>query len=380
MRKVFRGIAAFGFLVFFNTGCPSPVAVNPQALAQENACVQSLQAGDYQGAQTRCELCLEYNEKVPECVNGLGLVAYANNNTETAIKYFTQAIQMSANFAQARNNLGAIYFKQNKFEEALPFFKGAANIDPGYQDARYNFALSYLRIGQKAMVANDKKTAQAKFALAQDQYRKLMAVNSTHANSYRDMGLIMTYLASMQTEQEKLQSDLGKANDYFKQCLQVDGNNEGCRESYGHTLLYQNQFDLALYQFVQCLAVDKTNVVCIQGMEAAYQGSQMKSGALGSYMQMLKNNPNDAQGHLGYCIALFQNGMNDMAASECQKAVQLNPKLCDAYYQLGMYYKKTLNSSNALTNCRSYILCDQSQKNTDQTAQCQRVITTLSGQ
>lgn len=379
MRKVFLAIAALGIFVFVSN-CIAPVATNPQALAQENACVQSLQLGDYQGAKTRCELCLEYNEKVPECVNGLGLVAYANNDTDTAIKYFTQAIQMSSNFAQARNNLGAIYFKQSNFAEALPFFKASVNIDPGYQDARYNLALSYLRVGQKEMLTQNSKKAKSDFSLAQDQYRKLMAVNSTYANAYRDMGLIMTYLASMETDQGKLQSDLNKANDYFKQCLQVDSNNEGCRESYGHTLLYQNQFDMALYQFVQCLSIDKTNVVCIQGMADAYQGSQMKSGALSTYMQMLKANPNDAQGHLGYCIALFQNGMNDMAASECQTASQLNAKLCDAYFQLAMYYKKTLNSNNALSNCRSYILCDQSQKNTDQTAQCQRVITTLSGQ
>ncbi|MDA0713582.1 MAG: hypothetical protein O2897_06310, partial [bacterium] len=80
-------------LIFFGLSCRGPAALNPNALAQENACIQSLKIGDYQGAQTRCQLCLEYNEQVPECINGLGLVAFANNDLKTATKYFTKAIQ-----------------------------------------------------------------------------------------------------------------------------------------------------------------------------------------------------------------------------------------------------------------------------------------------
>jgi tetratricopeptide (TPR) repeat protein len=366
--------------VLLCVSCPKPTVTSPQALAQENACVQSLQISDYEGAKIRCELCLEYDESIPECVNGLGLVAFGQNDTPTAIKYFTQAIKMSETFAQARNNLGAIYFKQLDYSTALPLFQAAVEIDPGYQDARYNYALTYLRMAQKASSAGDNKTAQANYALAQDQYLKLIAVNPGYANGYRDLGLIMTYLASMETVQSAVQADLNKANEYFKQCLQINPNNETCHESYGHTLLYQNQYDMALYQFVQCLAENKNNSVCIQGLDASYQGSQIKNSALTTYVQMLKKNPDDPQGHYGYCSALFTANMNDMAVSECQEAIKLDPKQCSAYFLLGMYYKKVLNSTLALSNCRSYVLCDQNRSDDDQISQCQSVITTLAGQ
>lgn len=378
LKNMYKKIALF-VLMIFCLSCHGPAALNPNALAQENACIQSLQIGDYQGAQTRCQLCLEYNEQVPECINGLGLVAFANNDLKTATKYFTQAIQMSSFFAQARNNLGAIYFKEQNYPEAITLFSAAVKIDPGYEDARYNLALSYLRMGQKDLTAKNNASATKNFSLAQEQYRLLMAVDANYANAYRDMGLIMTYQASMETDDSKIKSDLDDANKYFKQCLVVDSVNEGCLESYGHTLLYLNDFDDALYQFVQCLSINKKNSVCIQGMDAAYNGSALKSSALAAYMKVLKANPNDAQGHLGYCSILFQKNLNEQAVAECQTAIRLNAKLCDAYFQLGMYYKSVLNSGEALSNCKSYVLCDQNGDGNNQVSQCNTVITTLSG-
>ena len=72
--------------------CSGPRPLNPRALAQENACIQSLQIEDYEGAKVRCELCLEYDDSVAACMNGLGLVAYARGDNNKAINYFTQAI------------------------------------------------------------------------------------------------------------------------------------------------------------------------------------------------------------------------------------------------------------------------------------------------
>lgn len=358
--------------------CSGPRPLNPAALAQENACVQSLQIEDYDGAKIRCELCLEYDDSVAACMNGLGLVAYARGDTDKAVNYFTKAIKQSKNFAQARNNLGAVYFKQSDFSGGIPYFKAALEIDPGYEDARYNLGLSYLRIGQRASTQKNNSEARSNYALAKKQYLKLIAVNPAYANGYRDLGLIMTYNASMEKLEANRETDLKEATNYFQSCLQIDPTSETCHESYGQTLLFQKQYDAALQQFTGCLATNKKNTTCIAGVDSAYQGSQLKSQALQSYVNLLKNNPNNAQAHYGYCSILFDNGMNDLAISECQKAISLNNKICAAYYLLGMYYKKVLNSAQALSSCQSFALCP-STKDPDQSKQCNRVITALSG-
>ncbi|MES2504141.1 MAG: tetratricopeptide repeat protein [Myxococcota bacterium] len=375
-----RYMLLIGTLVFFGLmlSCGKPTPINPRALAQENACVQSLQIEDYEGAKIRCELCLEYDESVAACMNGMGIVAYAKGNTGSAISWFTKAIKQSKNFAQARNNLGAIYFKQNNFSDAIPYFKAALDIDPGYEDARYNLGLSYLRIGQKASIQKDLPVATQNYTHARKEFLKLIAVNPAYVNGYRDLGLVKTYEAALQKNEQSRQADLKEATTYFENCLQVDPGNETCHESYGQTLLYEKQYDAALQQFIECLASNKKNAVCIAGTDSAYQGSQFKSQSLKSYVDQLKKNPNDAAGHYGYCSILFQNGMTDLAVSECQKAVQLNNKICPAYYQLGMHFKKVLNANEALSNCQSFALC-AGPKDPEQSRQCNRVITALSG-
>lgn len=357
--------------------CPAVRPINPQALFHQNACVQSLQVEDYESARTRCELCLEYDENVPECINGLGLVAYARGDNPTAIKYFTQAIQKSRNFAQARNNLGALYFRDGNFQEALTLFRAAVEIDPGYQDARYNYGLCYLRLGQQATGKGDDATARTNYNLAREQYQKLIATSPTYANAYRDLGLIYTNLAKTEKLERDQTADLDQAVTFFTRCLDLEPSNEGCHQTYGYTLLFREQYDDALYHFVQCLAANKKNSECVRGMDDAYQGSQIKSKALGQYIDKLKANPRDAQGHYGFCKALFDAEMNDSAVSECKTAIEINPKLCGVYYDLGMYYKKVLNSNEAFANCREYLLCDTKNVDRSKTAQCEKIVTTV---
>lgn len=207
--------------------CMAPSAVSPQALALENQCVQSLQSGDYDGAATRCELCLEYDEYVPECINGLGLVAFAKGNNDLARAHFSKAIQISPTFGQARNNLGALHFKLGEYDDALPLFLAAIQIDPGYQDARYNTGLCYLRLGQRQAASKNFSSAKENYALAQNHYQKLVVLNPENSIGYRDLGLIATYLATLDSG-ESASVELDKAKAYFDQCLAVNKEDPVC--------------------------------------------------------------------------------------------------------------------------------------------------------
>jgi tetratricopeptide (TPR) repeat protein len=142
--------------------------------------------------------------------------------------------------------------------------------------------------------------------------------------------------------------------------------------------MFEKQYDSALQQFTGCLAANKKNATCISGVDRAYQGSKLKSQALKTYVELIKKNPNNAQAHYGYCSILFDNGMNELAVTECEKTIKLDDKICPAYYQLGMYYKKVLNPTKALSNCQSFALCPGI-KDPEQSKQCNRVITALSG-
>jgi glycerol-3-phosphate acyltransferase PlsY len=377
IRRLF---AAGSASVLLLVSCATPGLVSRQALELEAQCILSLQAADYQGAASRCELCLEFDETVAECINGLGLVAFAKGDFDGAKQKFAKAIQVKPTFGQARNNLGAIYFKKGEFQEALTLYMAALQLDPGYEDARYNAALSFMRIGQQRAKNGDAQGARDNYALARNHYEKLLVINSENVAAHRDLGLLEGYYAELDAKDDStLLKRLIEANHHFKHCLQIDPKNESCHESYGQNLLFQKQFDDALYHFVQCVAENKDNPVCLGGLDAAYQGSQIKDKALARYMELLKVKPNDPQGHFGYCVALFDKSLSEQAIVECKTALSFDAKLCDAHFQLAMHYKKVLNSGDALNHCRSYLLCDDKSPKVEQVKSCQRVVTVLSG-
>lgn len=357
--------------------CVTTNPPNKNAQLQLQACTENIEYKDYERAKTNCQLCLDYNNQSAPCWNGLGLVAYAQNNQDLAVEMFRRALVNSPDFAQSKNNLGAVYFGRGEFEKALPYFKGTMEVDPGYGDGRYNLALTYLRLAQENYGKNEFSKAKQNLVLSEKNYKKLIAVHADNSNGYRDLGVIYLLRSSMQKMKADAQRDLAQSQTYFQQCLDISPQEETCHEQFGQSLALQGQYDQALYQFVQCLAVNKANPSCLKGMNEAYEGSNIKGQAIESYVAMIKADPGNAEGHFGYCEALFDRSLNQMAVSECQTAISLNPKLCLAYHTLGMHFKKTLQASGAKSNCRSYLLCEGSARDEKKIQQCKDVITAV---
>src|SRR5687767_3618245 len=150
--------------------CGDTAGKNPNELVQEHACVGNLAKQDYDAAETRCEICLEYNERNPECLNALGLVWYARGDDERARKHWIKAIRENNDFAQPRSNMGVLEFENANYIEAVKYFESAIEIDPRFLDGRYNLALAWLRAGQKAIA--DGLDPTEPYKRAEDQYRK----------------------------------------------------------------------------------------------------------------------------------------------------------------------------------------------------------------
>ena len=90
-RNLRPGLAsAFLLCVFPLMGalCGNTAAKTDREIVQEQACIKNVEAGDYDRAETRCEVCLEYNERNPECLNGLGLIWYGRGVDDKARDYF----------------------------------------------------------------------------------------------------------------------------------------------------------------------------------------------------------------------------------------------------------------------------------------------------
>jgi tetratricopeptide (TPR) repeat protein len=401
-----RLIVAAGALGALTSACFATDAnvKPPELLQQEQACVQNIEAGDYDRAESRCSICLEYSSTSAECLNGMGLIWYARGVDDKARTFFKEAIRVNNDFAQARNNLGVSDFNKGDFEAAASNFERSVEINPRYLDGRYNLALANLRMGERRRASayseetqsasrggkvldpnkvwfnigeSDRKYILEKYDRAEFEYRKIFELYPEHTNSYRDMGLIMTYRAQLEQVENKRRQWVEDAEQFFVRCLDLDGQSEPCHESLAHLYLASGRFDESLFHYVQCLASNKTNPVCLNELKLAYEGSQLKSEALQSYMLQLAENPGYAPGHYGFCIALFDKGLTDMAVTECENALKLDEKLCLAHYQLGLHYKSVLDRDLALQNCRGLISCAGDAKYQVEVAECKTIVQAL---
>ena len=384
--------------------CGNTAPKNPQELIQEQACVKNIEAGDYDRAETRCEICLEFNERNPECLNGLGLVWYARGVDEKSREYFKTCIRENNDHAQCRNNFGVLEFERGNFEESATLFASAIEVDPRYLDGRYNLALSYLRLGQRRFASTyaeefkrakaggkdphpdqvalkiadgDKKFILDKYGQAETEYRKIFELYPEHADSYRDMGVILSHRAQLEPIENKRKVFVQDAEQFFVRCLDLNPESEPCHESVAHLFLATGRYDEALFHYVQCLAANKNNPTCSVELKQAYAGSQMQSEALLKYMNQLAENPGYAPGHYGFCMALFDKGLVDMAVTECENALKLDGSLCLAHYQLGMHYKQVLDKDRALEHCRGLISCAGETRYATEAAECKELVQAL---
>ena len=57
---------------------------------------------------------------------------------DKAINYFSEALRLNPEFAEAHNNLGVVLARLGKFEDAGVHFREALRIKPGYVHAKNN--------------------------------------------------------------------------------------------------------------------------------------------------------------------------------------------------------------------------------------------------
>jgi len=367
--------------------CGDTAPRSQQELIHEQACVANQLKGDLDRAESNCELCLEFNERNSECLNSMGLVWFLRGDDARARQFFIRAIRENNDFGQARNNMGVIEFKNGNFAEASRFFESAIEVDPRYQDGRYNLALTNLRLGQLVMakvpgganvddVAKAMEKADPYYAKAETHYRRMFELFPTHAPSYGDMGVIMMSRASATKTEDKRRVFIQDAEQYLVRCLEVDNVNHDCHGNLAHLYLVGGRFDESLFHFIQCLAQDKDDPICANELKQAYAGSQLKSEALRKYMDQLVANPGYAQGHYGFCLALFDKGLVDMAVTECENALKLDEGLCLAHYQLAKHYKSVLDKDLALANCRGLIRCANG-RHESEVSDCKTIVQAL---
>lgn len=359
-----------------SVSCFKKGPVNEFALLHQRACIESLEIKDHVRAQTHCELCLEYDSSMPECLNAIGLIALMNNDEEKAKNYFTKALRQNNDFSQARNNLGVIFFSRGDFLGALKYFDRALEIDPSNVDARYNSGLSHFRLGQRMRANKDDKLSLTHLLVAKDQMKKLLAIEPTYHAAFRDFGLIELNLYDQSEFESTKRELLDSAKTAFQKCVEADAEEDGCYEGLGQVFFEEGRFDQSFANYFLCLTHAPNNSACRANIVVSYEKSAQAEGGFKNFKNTVGTQPSNAAAHEAFCAALFERGLDEEAVKECQIAVRIKPDLCSAQFRLAEHFSRVLNVGLAVQHCQTFLICG-AKAFTKEAKLCQEILATV---
>jgi tetratricopeptide (TPR) repeat protein len=122
--------------------------LQPRALSLQASGVEALAHGQLDRAAGHFALALEFEPRLAEAENGLGLVALRRGDWPRAEERFRAALALNEELAEAHLNLANVLLHRGVEADALIEARAALAVDPGYGDARLLAAELLLRLGR----------------------------------------------------------------------------------------------------------------------------------------------------------------------------------------------------------------------------------------
>ena len=143
----------------------------------EQAITQALQlisARRLEQAQEICRRVLQQQPQSAPALHAVGLIAYMENDYDTAIEQITHAVQIDGNNPQYYSNLGEALRRTKRPKEALQAFDKALLLMP-------EFLKAHLGVGNCLRALGRHREAVARFRLA-------LAIDPNFAEAYHYLG------------------------------------------------------------------------------------------------------------------------------------------------------------------------------------------------
>jgi tetratricopeptide (TPR) repeat protein len=276
-----------------------------------------------------------------------------HNDLEKAEQHFKDAVSLNTDFAEAHNNLGSVFFRKNPpdYDAACDEFKAAIEVDPGYFDARENYGMCLMRqgtiIGDKGNVDRQKEL----YKEARSHFIRLLEMNPNNFNARHHLGFM-----------DLVENRFESAEQNFKRCLEIDPENPVCSYNLGNTYLKTARCAEAIQAFIGALrgnggAESEVSIGARQNLGVAYELCAKNDQAIVQFLEKIKTDPGNPTHHFDLGAIYAEKGLPDKAVNEWENTAKLDPLYCPAYYELGMYANKTLDTGLTIKRCQDFVSC-----------------------
>ena len=165
-----------------------------------------------------------------EAHNNLGLVLYQRGKLDEAVASCRKALELKPDYADAYNNLGNMLNDLGDYDEAVASYEKALAIRPDYAEAHGNLGNALNNLG-------DSEAAIASF-------EKALKLNPSYAEAYSNMGAAL--------------NDLGRPHEAvasFEKALRIRPDFAAARNSLGAALKALGKFEEAIASYHEALRI-----------------------------------------------------------------------------------------------------------------------------
>jgi tetratricopeptide (TPR) repeat protein len=354
---------------------PADTAKLQQALA-------AYDQGRSQEAQPVLQELLTHHPGNFEVNETLGLIHAEAGDFSTALPLLERAARLHPGAAVARANLGTAYLKLNQPRKALPELEAAAHLQPRDQQTQTNLAHAYMETGAPAKAARAFAAAAALGPLDADTThdRTLALLQSNDAaGARRVLDAISESSPNDATEElfgetEERLGNYKQAEEHFSQAVHLNPTEPNIyawvvellrhfswqpagkvadygiqqfpastrlKAARGIAFYADNRYKEAAAVFSDLLATDPENATwaSLLGRNCALIADASASGC-DSLQRFAEQHPQNAGAATYAATALLRQPTekrdNTKARALLEQAISVDPKLADAYYQLGV--------------------------------------------
>lgn len=242
-----------------------------------------------------------------------GKIAMNQKNWDKAINDFTLALQEDSTDAQAHFLLGKCYREKNDYVSMIQHYNVAERLDPKLKD---EIGTARIDVWGKLFNTGTEEIKNEKYNDALKTLHTAMVVYPQRYEAYTNAGFIWQKLG-----------DNDSAYVYYKRAYDLDQTNIRVLESLAGLLFNQKKYDQADTLYATILQKEPTNA------EALLRRAEIA----------------DQQGRYADAVDLYN------------KTVQVQPKQCDVWFNLGVIYFKKLNKLDSAEQAftRAIDLCPQ---------------------
>ncbi|MFO0598520.1 MAG: tetratricopeptide repeat protein [Myxococcaceae bacterium] len=309
--------------------------------AHYNLGVIYMREGAISQATTEFERTLAINPKHAQALNNLGVAWDARADTKKALDYFKRAAAADPTFAEPCFNQGMSYMKLNQPQQATKAFEQALKLEPDSAGPYVQLGTLYLKQGKKDRALEAFKKA---IASAEEEEKKaggflqLRKLNDTRRTSDAYRGLALTYLA------------MGKTDDavgVLKTVVSRMPKDASARLALGDAYLAQNNFDGAIEQFTERLALEPTTDARLD-LARAYSRKRVAKQAEPLYREVLKAEPDNRGARMGLVDLFISMGRYPDAEDQIKEALKKDENDLQALARLGILKSRMGRPDQAL--------------------------------